>query len=395
MPTFFHARYLLTGFVYIIVFLISIYLISHQLSGIGYLSDTIVHLSFVNKYFNGEIYIPHPLWHYCVHYMSYITLDDKMATSLVTSFFIIIWVFIVHTLLKYFLYDLKEKKINLYFILILLLALFVIGPAHFSSFNTNIYLGIGSPNIWHNVTMFAVKPFALLVTFFFIVTLQSQGKIKYQILTIVFFILSMYAKPSFAVMFIPALIVYVLLIKPSIDKRLILFALMLLSIFLLILFSQFLHTYGDENALLAFGAPKAKIIIDFFGPWSHYTPNIFISIMLATCFPIVFLFLNFHTLKKEKSLHTELLLFSWVMLIISIIIFSIFAEEGSRYYHLNFGWSYNLALSILYVFSIISYFSIYEKIKSISKSILNIILCIQIITGIYYLYTILIGGTYH
>jgi len=389
MPNFFNNKHILIGMTYLLIFFVSIYLVAHQLTGLNYPSDTIAHLSFVNSYFDNRIYIPHPLWHYCVHMTTNLTLDDKTAAVLVTSLFILFWAYTVHAMLNFFI----EGK---YFIkLLLLLVLLVIGPLFIPYLSTNIYLGTGSPNIWHNVTLLTVKPFALLTVFFTISTLNNPDKLKYYLMTITIFIASMYAKPSFAIMFIPAIIIYVLLQKKYYDKRIFTFIITLVFTFLIISITQFLGTYSSENKILAFGRESSHIIIDFFGPWAHYTSSIFISIITAMFFPFIFMILNYHKLFNSKSLHTELLVFSWIMFIISILIFSIFAEEGIRYYHLNFGWSYNLALSILYVFSLISYFILYSETPTLKKSILNIILLIQISIGLYYLYNILQGGTYY
>ena len=85
------------------IFLIVIFLISHQLliydlsngTSIGYYrSDLPSHIFYVEPFFDGEIYIPHPLWHILVHYMNYITLNAKFSAAIVSALLVLMWIYI-------------------------------------------------------------------------------------------------------------------------------------------------------------------------------------------------------------------------------------------------------------------------------------------------------------
>jgi hypothetical protein len=79
------------------------------------------------------------------------------------------------------------------------------------------------------------------------------------------------------------------------------------------------------------------------------------------------------------------------MVLIGIIYYSSFAQTGRFYFHGNFGWSYMIALSILYLFSIIEFFKLYPTLNWYKKYPLLALLIFQLIVGIVYFYGIFKG----
>ena len=97
---------------YFIIFLTVLFLFSHQLPGHkGYASDVGAHIAFVEPFFDGKVYIPHPVWHIAVHYMNYITLDKNFSAVLVNTLFILMWIYIVQAIYIYFI---GKEKNNIY-----------------------------------------------------------------------------------------------------------------------------------------------------------------------------------------------------------------------------------------------------------------------------------------
>lgn len=368
------------GIFYFIVFIMAIYLVSHQLSGQAYtyISDTPAHLGYLVDYFDGTIYLPHPLWHICVRYMSYITLNINMAAILVTAVFIVFWLYVLHSILDYLLCEIKECNLTTIKTIIILSIIFLIGPAYLPFYSDSIYMGTWSPNVWHNVTLLSVKPFALLTVFFTILALQKKDILLYFLSTL-FLIISMFAKPSFAIVFIPALLIYYLL-KKEYAKSTLLFIIAMLIVFLGVAFFQFINTYVEG---------QGDIIIDFFGVWSLYSSNIIISILLGLFFPIIFFIFN-----PKLSIEDNWISFSWVMTIVAIIVFSTFAESGVRYDDANFVWSYIISMSLLYFFTIIKFVEIINDLSKYKIIILSSILLYQFTIGILYTVKVLIGHSF-
>jgi len=235
-------------------------------------------------------------------------------------------------------------------------------------------LGQGSPNIWHNVTLWAVKPFALLSVIFIIKAIQTKKNLYY-ILTILALIASLFAKPSFAIIFLPALAIFAL-IKNLKDKQFIIFYIILGTLSIAVLLYQFTHTFNSGDS---------KVIFDFLGVWSQASQNISLSIILALAFPLLFLLL------ESKIIHNDYILLSWLQIFIGIMFYAFFAQTGRFYSHGNFGWSYMIAMSLLYLFSIIKFFEIYNQLHVFKRYMLLLLLIIQVLTGIYYFVKVMQG----
>ena len=372
MSNLFSIKQMIISLFYFTIFLMVVFLTIHQLTGPNYVSDFSAHASSVKPFFDGEIYIPHPLWHILVHSMNYITLDVKFSVAIVTALFVMMWIYIVHTIYLFFIG--KEKKnIHLYAFLFII---FIIGPAYIPFFSKFIIMGVGSPNIWNNATIVAVKPFALLAVFFTILSLEKKNT-YYYLLGAVSLLISIFAKPSFVIAFLPALFLLIVFKKIYSKENIIYFSVLsLISVGALAY--QFLNTFGEG---------KTKIIISFLGVWSAATPNVLISILLAILFPLLYLVFNLDNVKKNNYL-----LLSWIMTFISIIYAAFLAEAGPRFYHGNFFWSYMISLSLLYVFTLIDYFKHMTDIKPYTKTLLNIVLLWQILVGLYYFSVIIMTG---
>ncbi len=362
---------------YFIIFLTVVFLISHQLDKpsdySSYASDIGSHIFFVEPFFEGKVYIPHPLWHIFVHYMNYITLDEKFSAALVTTLLVLLWLYIVQSMYTFFVGN-EKKYIYLYAFLFII---FIIGPAYIPLVSKFIIAGTGGPNIWNNITLITVKPFAILTIFFTILGLEKKH-INYYIFGVVSLLISIFAKPSFVIVFLPALVLFMIFKKIYTKENLIYLAtLSLISVGALAY--QFLHTFGE-------GEGKSKIIISFLGVWSPATSSVLLSILLALLFPLLYFIFNLKDAKKNNYL-----LLTWIMTFISIAYAAFLAESGPRFNHGNFFWSYMISLSLLYVFTLIDYFKNIQYVNPHIKLFLNIILSWQVLVGIFYFIKLMIG----
>jgi len=363
---------------YFVIFLTVIFLISHQLDNpndySSYASDIGSHILFIEPFFEGKIYIPHPVWHIFVHYMNLITLDQKFSAALVTALLVLLWLYIVQSMYSFFVG--KEKNHN--YLFIFLLIIFIIGPAYIPFISKFIIAGTGGPNIWNNVTLITVKPFAILTIFFTVLGLEKKD-IRYYVLGAASLLISIFAKPSFVIAFLPALALFVMF-KKIYEKENLMYVSGLFLISVSALAYQFLHTFGE-------GEGKSKIIFSFLGVWSPATSSVLLSIVLALLFPLLYTLFNFKDAKKN-----DYLILTWILTFISIAYAALLAEDGPRFYHGNFFWSYMISLSLLYVFALIDYIRHLSDIKPYIKTFLNIILLWQIVVGLLYFLQLMMGA---
>ncbi|MDQ7085143.1 MAG: hypothetical protein Q9M36_09530 [Sulfurovum sp.] len=334
------------------------------------MSDTQPHIVFLYQYFSiKEYYIPHPLWHYLVYITSLIfSISIEYSAVISSSALVTLWTYLVYSIAG------KTLKIPQYLLVLITFSIIIMGPLNLPWYNIIIYMGQGSPNIWHNVTLWTVKPFALL-TMFYILLAITEKKNTYYIFTTIFLTLSLFAKPSFVIMFLPALFIFAF-IKKIKDTQFKIFFLILSFISIAVLAYQFTHTFHNGDS---------KVIFDFLGVWSEKSQNIAYSILLALAFPLLFLLL------ESKIIHENAILLSWLQVGMGLILYSSFAQTGKYYAHANFSWSYMIAMSLLYLFSIIKFFALYHVMNKLKRYLLLVLLSIQISIGIYYFLKMLQG----
>jgi len=365
---------------FILISIFSIYLTYHQVytpSSIGhkgfrwFASDTQQHIQFITDYIYHGRYIPHPLWHLLVFYTSKIFhISLNTAAVCISSASIILWVYSVYYIVKH-----MCAKFNIYIQMLIVLSIIVIGPLCIPWYQKVIYYGQGAPNVWHNVTYWMVKPFALMSVYFLIYA-QKNNKTKYLLFAFSSAVISIFAKPSFIIVFIPAIILYIF-IKNIYNKKFIQFVILLSITSFIILLYQYTLSFGKGT--------DSKVVFDFLGVWSLFSKNIPISIFLALAFPIMLIVFS------PKTIQNEYVFFSWILTILGIIYFAFLAQAGKYYTDGNFGWSYAIGMNILYTFSIILFFKEFHEIEFKRRYFLLILFLAQIFIGIYYLEKILIG----
>lgn len=341
-----------------------------------YSSDMYNHLTKLAKFLSGEIFLPHPLWHICVQSIADIwDIRTGLAAIIFSSWLYIAWVFLVYSLsenvLNAFAFKSDAKKELT--ILIVTFSIIIVGPLFIPFFSKFIYLGQGSPNVWHNVTLWMVKPFGLLAMLMTIKAIHDKSTTLF-LAAIIATLISIFAKPSFVLIFLPAFFVFILH-RRYFSRRVIRLFLALSITSSSVLLYQYLNTFGKD----------AKIVFDFLGVWSSQSKNIPVSILSGLLFPIVF------ALFRLRSKMDDLLLLSWYQVGFGMVLFACFAETGERYLHANFGWSYMIAMSMLYLFSILEFVKSFNTLRISEKTILAAILTIQVAVGIYYFKNILEG----
>jgi hypothetical protein len=336
-----------------------------------YLSDTTDHIKYMAKFFwEDNFYIAHPLWHATSFFISLIfSISLGNGSVIASALYVSLWFLLTYLFIKMYI-----KNENLW--LFMSISLFLIGPFWLPFYKDGIiYFGVGSPNIWHNVTLWCVKPFALLAVWLTVEGL-SRESMKLLFFAISVSIVSIFAKPSFIIAFLPSLLLFAFIQKLHRDKRFLLFYGVLSLISVLILAYQYLHTFTSQDS---------HITIDFFGVWSISSKNIPLSIVLALFFPMLL------TLLSPKLLQDKYMLIGWIMVLVSIFYYSTFAQSGKLYAHGNFGWSYMISLSLIYLFASVKFFEMFKEMESTKRYIILSVFLFQTFIGAYYFFQILMG----
>jgi uncharacterized membrane protein len=269
-------------------------------------------------------------------------------------------------------------------LLVSALALLFVTPIYLPFFNNNLYLGQWSPNIWHSPTIFMVKPFVLLI--FFIISISIVDKNLEinnfrKVLLSFLLLISSIAKPSFVFSFIPAFVLYHILYHIR-SYRYYIISLLIILPCVLFLMWQYLNTYNVEISQT--NDLQDKIIFTFFGVTKLYTPNVFISLLLAICFPLSVVVIDF-----RNVLLNRILVLCWINTLIAYLQASFLAEKF-KFDQAAFTFGYSIALFPLFIFSFIHFLNFSgNKSKNINNFLLKFIFvisifCAHLVSGIYY-----------
>lgn len=244
------------------------------------------------------------------------------------------------------------------------------------------YLGQGISNVWHNPTLFAVKPFAYLSFIVFMnIALNKGGNVKIYMIFALLLILSVIAKPNFIIFFVPSVIIYLLIYHRKDLKMWINLCLVSIPVGALIV-GQYLLTYKSSS--------DDGIAIDPFIVWSTYSPNWFISFLLSVAFPLSLILFN-----TRRILNNRYISLAWICALISFAQFALLTETGPRAFDANWSWGIQISIPILFLYSTIEWYRwIKKEGESGRKLIVNTMFALHLISGFFYLLKILLGYTY-
>ena len=211
---------------------------------------------------------------------------------------------------------------------------------------------VGSPggNCWHNSTYTVMRLLALLALVFY---LKFDGKIKSNSKAVswlaftVFLVLATLVKPSFAIVFGPAVFVLCLVdlkregvgsVRKSLMVGLSLaIALVVVCYQLVILFPS----GTDSEGGIAFGLAKV---------WRARHHNVFVSFFQSLAFPLLVA-----ALVRKQVWEDKRLLLAMLMAIVAMAEYVFLYETGERTYHGNFGWGLTFAIFYLFVIAVCAY----------------------------------------
>ena len=275
-----------------------------------------------------------------------------------------------------------QISLNENFYLLLCLLLLLTSFIYVPLVSRNVHSGIGSPNVWHSPTLTMVKPFALYITYQVIFQLQKlEINYKYYLQSFLLFV-SCLMKPCFAEVFIPSLFIYVGIIalqKKQINS--IFYVLGLVLPTLILLGSQFFVWHGEQT-----------IIFSAYSVIKSYNQSALLAFLQALAFPLVVAF----TVGKSMSRHLR---FAWLLVVVSYLQFALLAETGSAFIYADFRWGFDVALTLIFLFSILDFLrwvftdgSLARRDKRARIKLVVLIFSLHLFSGIAFAYNVFTGG---
>lgn len=294
------------------------------------------------------------------------------------------------------------------------------------------YVGVFSPNPFHNATYNAARPFSIVAFFLFIrILLRFEKKISWKDFGLfsLFLFLTTLTKPSFTLTFVSTaglvLLGRLFLNKWKTFLNSFFLGLTFVPTFLLLLY-QFFGVFGPVEE------GERGIGIDPLLVWGQYCTNVPMAVILAAAFPIVFgglavwnIFFSGRMLEKKSdnkttkgscgekvsvtdhpdesasfakaSANLTMLRFAAEMFVVSLIEFIVFYEKGFRMVDANFSWGYMYGLFFLYVTTGRALLSdtIQGRRKIWQLVLLWIFFAAHLCCGMIYLLRILLGKSYY
>jgi len=274
----------------------------------------------------------------------------------------------------------------------------------------NFYLGVYSPNPWHNQTLMAARPFMILAFVYGVKTLCSyeedfkeglfsvyaKRNIKDYFIFGLFMLLVTMTKPAYTlphgVAFAAVMLYRLLSTRFRNIKQTIFMGLFYIPTIVALLYQYsgvFTGTsvQGDENGI---GIAFARV-------WSQYNGNIPLGIVLAAAFPIVVLLLNFRVLKESTQYRM-----AWFVYLVGLLMALVFYEKGFREIHFNFQWGYMCGLFIVFLVSVIELIKQFmtilqrkaDRLLKIKVSIEVVVLVLHVLCGLNYFVRMCWGISY-
>lgn len=307
---------------------------------------------------------PYLMWFLCVKVvLRFTSIHYDDGVSFVCALFALACYIVTFWMLNRLNIHYFKEKAKAYLPAVLAAVLGFVQPLFMDWFNSTQYEGQFSINPIFNAPHMAVKCFGLFCvavaidilrrnrgkrTVFFSETLSDNR--LYVILAAALF-LSVFTKPTFVFMFIPAGVVYVLTLLVSdlivkdkaavkgIGKLVLKMTLACIpaGLYILIEYLAF-YFWGDSNG-------NSRIAIgSLFEAWSMYTPNIFVSVIIAIIFPLWMVCTDFRYF--WQSIEGRL---SVICYLTGFFEFAILIETGYKEAHLNFAWEYMSGMLVLFV----------------------------------------------
>ena len=256
------------------------------------------------------------------------------------------------------------------------------------------YMGVFSPNPFHNATYIASRPFAVIVVFLFADLLTEYEKrldVKKALAFGGILLLATMTKPSFTIIFCGAagLIMLYRMFRSKFAnfKNTILLGCMFIPTFV-----DLLYQFGGVFTGTDSKGQEAGIGVALFRVWREYCSNYLVAMILLIAFPLVALVFQYRKLRTNT-----LYRFGWQIYGMSLVMFVLLYEKGFRAVDANFSWGYMIGAFFLFMTSLLVLLEDTFKARAHSFKLL-VQWCafgVHVACGIFYFGMIFLGYSYY
>lgn len=325
--------------------------------------------------------IPYPGWHAIVFLLISLGVSSNVSACLACSLFAFVTAGFVYLTCSYII----EEQSRIMYILAASLVILFATAIYVPFFNVRVYIGQGSPTIWHNPTYFAIRPIALLTyLLFFKMVKNDDSSFKPCCQLALLTLLGLFMKPSFYQIQLPGMAVY-LLFKAIVDRDL----RFTRNVSLAFMPS---FAYMALEAIVLFGTSKnaGGIIIAPFAILAGSSPCLPISLLLLLAFPMYALIV----LRKDIFTKNSPFLPIIITFVVGFFEVAFLAEGGDRMSDGNFAWGYCLGLFLLWAFTIPLFFKrsfVTRELPIVIVVIGCMLMTLHLVSGIVYCHQFLSG----
>ncbi len=375
----------LFGFLHLLLWILCAYLFHQQVMGV-YAADTRAHMFIVSAAESGGD--AYSLLHSVVRGLAslvettgIIATPNGMFETLLTVVLTSAVAATSWILVRYFdRYSVSHPFLSGFVPLALMVVAMLILPGE----SKTRYIGTGTPNPWHNPTYIFAKPLSIA---FFMVLLgfiskrtvsRTDGRPLAGLALLG--VLSMWAKPSFLISFLPATAIYLVwrFLGGTVSLRFVLSVGAALAFSLVPLVAIQSLIYGSNS--------DGGVIFTIGEVWRSHSSSIPVSVALGMAFPLYVVFAS------RKNLSPQLVL-SLINYILAGLIYFFLAEDGSRFTHGNFGWGYMFGMLMMFFAASDAFFFHSPGGKTVRLIGWTLFLG-HLLCGLYYFGLLLGGGNY-
>ena len=232
----------------------------------------------------------------------------------------------------------------------------IIMPFYVRTAHYQRYIGYQSASIWHNSTYICMKPCSILVLILYLRLDEKykDGLSAKEWLTLAgAFILVNAVKPSFSLVFLPVMALYLLwdLLRKVPFTKVFFFGLTVIPSLLVIIW---------QNVVLFGGETGNGIEIRYGYTLTLHSLHPKATLLLSVAFPLFVLLFLWKELFRDKWY-----LMSWLVWGIALVQVTFLSESGARARDGNFMWGYSFGIFLITLWSVVKLLEIIKSPKGI------------------------------
>lgn len=350
-------------------------------------SDLILHADFIKNHLENKSPLPQNFLYYLVVKTGALGSPSNLMISTIAILTIAVLGKFLLTV-NYFAnnYQSADNKTFQYLLaIVLVFSTAIYLPQYFIAHR--YYLGSFTLNVWHNSTTIAVMPFAIMLFQQTMHQIKEGFSNKRLLIIILLILVNALIKPSYLFVYIGALPVTLLLLKPKVKTFVVQMYPVVVALLAVLILK--LLIYNNEDT--------ASVEIDPLLVYKYHHPTLnnwqiviilSLSIILGYVFPIIASRSN-----TIKTFNIDVI-FSSVALMGGIAMFLLFTETGERWWHGNFFWQIVISGYILFMVMARESFNLLNIFKLKKLNILQIALLLHLLFGMVYILRLILRGAY-